>query len=155
MQRLGVRIGGVVERTDMHDQDTVIPYTDHRRLRSLLNQPLPARDGPRAPQFGPLRQRIRNSRVVNPKDVPRNVVTMNSRLVLRNLDSGESITCTLAYPQELDLLRQQVSVASPLGANMLGKRVGQIVHWPAGAKVRRLRIQQVLYQPEAAGDYHL
>jgi regulator of nucleoside diphosphate kinase len=48
-----------------------------------------------------------------------------------------------------------VSVASPLGANMLGKRVGQIVHWPAGANVRRLRIQQVLYQPEAAGDYHL
>ena len=139
----------------MHEQDTVIPYTDHRRIRSLLNQPLPAHDGPRAPQFGPLRQRIRKARVVSPNDVPRNVVTMNSRLVLRNLNSGESITCTLAYPQELDLRRQQVSVATPLGANMLGKRVGQIVHWPAGAKVRRLRIQQVLYQPEAAGDYHL
>jgi regulator of nucleoside diphosphate kinase len=48
-----------------------------------------------------------------------------------------------------------LSVAGPAGIALLGKRVGQIIRWNVGAKPRRCRIEQVLYQPEAAGDFHL
>jgi regulator of nucleoside diphosphate kinase len=72
-----------------------------------------------------------------------------SFVVLRNLDSGNRLMCRLTYPSEACRSPLNVSVARPLGTAILGKRVGQIVRWPAGARDRRLRIQQVLYQPEA------
>ena len=102
-----------------------------------------------------LRQRLRGARVVNPSRIPPNVVTMNSQVVLRNVDSGGRMTCTLAYPSEARASSRHVSVTRPLGTAMLGKRVGQIIRWPGGARDRRLRIQSVPYQPEAAGDMNL
>jgi regulator of nucleoside diphosphate kinase len=100
-------------------------------------------------------ERLQSARVVAPTDVPMNVVTMNSLVVMRNLDSGDRVTCRLAYPNQARQSRRNVCVARPLGLAMLGKRVGQIIHWPSGNRHRRMRIQQVLYQPEAAGDLHL
>jgi|SRR4051812_39478341 regulator of nucleoside diphosphate kinase len=133
---------------------TLITHPDHRRLRSLVHQRIRSEDENLA-NIGALRQRLRGARVVNPGQIPRNVVTMNSRVVLRNLDSRDRLTCTLAYPSEARASRRHVSVTRPLGAAMLGKRVGQIIRWPAGARERRLRIQAVPYQPEAAGDMNL
>ena len=88
-------------------------------------------------------------------DVPANVVTMNSLVVLRNLDSGDRLTCRLVYPCEARQSPRNVCVSRPLGTAILGKRVGQVIRWPGGTRDRRMRIQQVLYQPEAAGDFHL
>jgi regulator of nucleoside diphosphate kinase len=80
---------------------------------------------------------------------------MNSLVVLRNLDCGDRLTCRLAYPSQARRSPHNVSVSRPLGTAILGKRVGQVVRWRAGMRERRMRIQQVLYQPEAAGDFHL
>jgi regulator of nucleoside diphosphate kinase len=130
---------------------TLITHPDHRRLRSLVHQRIRSEDEKLA-NIGALRQRLRGARVVNPSQIPRNVVTMNSHVVLTNLDSGGRLSCTLAYPSEARASRRHVSVTRPLGTAMLGKRVGQIIRWPGGARERRLRIQAVPYQPEAAGD---
>jgi regulator of nucleoside diphosphate kinase len=73
---------------------------------------------------------------------------MKSVVVLKDIDSGHRLTRTLAYPSEVQRFRNGVSVASPLGTEMLGKRVGQIIRWPRANGDRRLRIQTVIYQPE-------
>ena len=135
----------------MQDSDTLMTHGDHRRLRSLVDQFSPKDQE----NIAALRQRLRGARVVNPNHIPPNVATMNSQVVLRNLDSGDRMTCTLAYPSEARASRRHVSVTRPLGTAMLGKRVGQIIRWPGGARERRLRIQSVPYQPEAAGDVNL
>jgi regulator of nucleoside diphosphate kinase len=135
----------------MHHSNTLMTDADHRRLRSLVARRLPLEDAEIA-NFAALRQRLRRARVVNRNQIPRNVVTMNSQVVLRNLDSGDRLTCTLAYPREARTSRRNVSVARPLGTAMLGKRVGEIIRWPGGARERRLRIQSIPYQPAAAGD---
>lgn len=120
-------------------EQTVITDIDQRRLRTALDQS--ARRSERAPrELGLLRERVRAARVVGSRDVPANVVTMNSLVVLRDLDSGNRLTCRLAYPHEARLSRQSVSVSHPLGTAMLGKRVGQVVRWPRAAADRRLRI---------------
>ena len=134
----------------MQDEKTLMTHDDYRRLRSLINRRLPLEDEQIAP-LAALRQRLRGARVVNASEIPRNVVTMNSQVVLRNLESGDRMTCTLAYPSEERASRQYVSVTRPLGTAMLGKRVGEIIRWPRGARERRLRIQSVPYQPEAVG----
>lgn len=138
----------------MQHSNTLLTHGDHRRLRSLVDQRLSSKEGELA-NMAALRQRLRGARVVDPSQIPRNVVTMNSHVVLRNLDSGDRLTCRLAYPHDARQSPGDVSISRPLGTAMLGKRVGQVIRWPSGTRDRRMRIQQVLYQPEAAGDLHL
>ena len=138
----------------MQHSNTMMTHGDHRRLRSLVNRRLSSKSEKIA-HMAALRQRLRGARVVNPTQIPPNVVTMNSHVVLRNLDSGDRLTCRLVYPYEAQQSPRNVSVSRALGTAMLGKRVGQVIRWPGGTRDRRMRIQQVLYQPEAAGDLHL
>src|SRR5687768_9820858 len=127
----------------MQPSNTVMTHSDHRRLRSLVDEQLSSNDGEFA-NAAALRQRLRGARVVNPSQIPRNVVTMNSLVVLRNLDSGDRLTCRLAYPYEAHQSPRNVCVSRPLGTAMLGKSVSQVIRWPSGTRDRRMRIQQVL-----------
>lgn len=138
----------------MQHEETLITDVDLRRLRSYLREASPSGE-PNTRRFASLHGRLRRARVVGPRDVPANVVTMNSLVVLRNLDSGDRLTCRLAYPHEARQSPRNICVSRRLGTAILGKRVGQVIRWPGGARERRMRIQQVLYQPEAAGELHL
>jgi regulator of nucleoside diphosphate kinase len=138
----------------MLDHDTLITDVDHARLRSLVTRLRSSGRG-RKEHIAALTGGLGRAAIVTQKDIPRNVVTLNSRVVLKDLDSRTRLSCTLADPHDVSVFGDRLSVAGPAGIALLGKRVGQIVHWTVGAKVRRLRIEQILYQPEAAGDYHL
>lgn len=127
---------------------------DTRRLRALTRR-LKASGRCRMDHIAALKYRIGTAQIVGPEDIPRNVVTMNSRVRLRDMDSGKRLILTLADPFDTSMFGDRLSVAGPCGAALLGKRVGQVVHWTLGMKTRRLRIEQVIYQPEAAGDLHL
>ena len=70
-------------------------------------------------------------------------------------EDDEKETYTLVYPDEADINEGKLSVLAPLGTALLGMRVGDIVEFEAPAGTRRLKIERVLYQPEAAGDLHL
>ena len=93
--------------------------------------------------------------MVAPTDVPPDVVTMNSRVVLVDLDTREEMVLLLVFPQEADVAQSRISVLAPIGTAMLGYRVGNAFTWQVPDGIRRLRVKQVLYQPEASGDYHL
>ncbi len=129
-----------------------ITDADTRRLRGVTRR-LKVSGRGRADHIAALKTRIITARIVSPRDVPRNVVTMDSRVRLRDMDTGKRTILTLADPFDTSMFGDRLSVAGPCGAAILGKRVGAIVHWTLGAKVRRLRIEQVIYQPEAAGEY--
>jgi regulator of nucleoside diphosphate kinase len=74
---------------------------------------------------------------------------------VRDLDSGKVITFTLVFPSDADVEQDKISVLAPLGTAVLGYRLGDTFEWRMPGRVRRLKLEQVLYQPEAAGDYHL
>jgi regulator of nucleoside diphosphate kinase len=98
---------------------------------------------------------LARAKVVPSNQVPRDVVTMNSKVVLRDTDSGEAMTYRLVFPKDADVDSGAISVMAPVGMAILGYAVGDVVEWPVPSGVRRLSIEQVLYQPEAAGDFHL
>jgi regulator of nucleoside diphosphate kinase len=132
----------------------LITDADCRRLRDLARRvDAPGRARPRL--LAALRHRLAGARIVGRADIPPDVVTLNSRVKLCDLDTGRPLVLTLAHPLDVGLFGDRLSVASPCGAALLGRRVGQVVHWPLGPRLRRLRIEQVIYQPEAAGDEHL
>ncbi|MCC6456659.1 MAG: nucleoside diphosphate kinase regulator [Caldilineaceae bacterium] len=98
---------------------------------------------------------LSRAEVVLPADVPPDVVTMNSTVWLRDLDTDEEMTVTLVFPQDADIEHDKVSVLAPIGTAMLGYRAGDVFTWKVPDGERRLRIEKVPYQPEASGDLHL
>ncbi|MCF6156589.1 MAG: nucleoside diphosphate kinase regulator [Candidatus Brocadia sp.] len=102
-----------------------------------------------------LAEELEKAVVVSPKNVPADVVTMNSKVVLRDLDTSEEVTYVLVFPRDANIDAGAISVLAPVGTAILGYAKGDIVEWPVPSGVRRIRIEDVLYQPEAAGDYHL
>lgn len=90
--------------------------------------------------------------LVAPRDVPRDVVTMNSKVRLRDDQADRDMTLSIVFPanaaQDADPEKFDVSILSPLGLSILGRRIGDVVG-------SRVRIDDLLYQPEAAGEFHL
>ena len=78
---------------------------------------------------------------------------MNSRVRLLDLDSGDAIAVSLAFPSGPAAQDASVPVLSPLGLALLGCREGDVMEWRMPDGLRRLRVDSVLYQPEAAGDF--
>jgi regulator of nucleoside diphosphate kinase len=102
-----------------------------------------------------LEEELEWAQVVSPREIPGDVVTMNSQARVRDLKSNEEMVFTLVFPDKADYERGRLSVLAPIGTALLGYRAGEVVEWKVPSGVRRLKIEQVLYQPEAAGDYHL
>jgi regulator of nucleoside diphosphate kinase len=93
--------------------------------------------------------------IVTPESVPKDVITMRSKARLLDINSGKEVVYSLVFPNEADLKKGKISVLAPIGTAMIGYKVGDIIEWEVPAGLRRLRVEEVLYQPEAAGDYHL
>ncbi|MBA7534573.1 Regulator of nucleoside diphosphate kinase [subsurface metagenome] len=102
-----------------------------------------------------LEEEVSRAQVVDSRKVPHTVITMNSRVKLRDLDTGEEMVFTLVFPREADIDRGRLSVISPVGTAILGYTEGDTIEWKVPSGKRRIKIEKVLYQPEAAGDYHL
>ncbi|MBX3729260.1 MAG: GreA/GreB family elongation factor [Candidatus Sumerlaeia bacterium] len=116
-------------------------------------------DGRTRPEVVPvLRNAIANARVVDPSLVPADCVTMNSHVRLRYEESGESRIVRLAWSRQSRPVAdvgesvEAVSILSPVGAALLGSRVGDVITWDAPAGRMRGTVLEVLYQPEAKGD---
>ena len=97
-----------------------------------------------------LAEELDDAQVVDPEGVPPDVVTMRSRVSVRDMVSGDLATYTLSYPVEADIEAGRLSVLAPIGAALLGYREGDVVEWPAPGGVRVLKIERLLHQPEAA-----
>jgi regulator of nucleoside diphosphate kinase len=88
--------------------------------------------------------------VVPEDEVPSDVVTLQSRVHLEDLDTGRHTTGTLVLPAHASATAARISVLSPLGAALLGRRQGDEVEHTVHDGRRRLRIDRMLFQPEAA-----
>jgi regulator of nucleoside diphosphate kinase len=143
----------MIAQSVVSEKEIVITAADFDRLRGLV-------DSPRyrlthAPLLLALREELDRGTVVPPDAVAKGVVTMHSRVRVRDLKGRESETYTLVYPDQADMNENKLSVLAPLGMALLGSRVGQVVNFDAPAGRRRLKIERILYQPEARGDFHL
>jgi regulator of nucleoside diphosphate kinase len=137
----------------MAAKDIVVTQADFDRLQGLVESPR-YRTTHWTLLMG-LKEELERGKVIPPDAVPKGVVTMRSKVRVRDLKAEESETYTLVYPDEADINEGKLSVLAPLGMALLGARVGQVVKFEAPAGRRRLKVERILYQPEAAGDFHL
>lgn len=129
-----------------HATDIHITEIDKARLRSLLAFE-------QASEVFELEHEIERAIVVDSHQVAQDVVTMNSRAMVQ-LDD-EEMEVALVYPEEADDRAGKLSVCSDIGTAILGYKEGDAFDWRMTNRTRHVRIGKVLYQPEAAGDFHL
>ncbi|HPM24966.1 MAG TPA: nucleoside diphosphate kinase regulator [Phycisphaerae bacterium] len=102
-----------------------------------------------------LRRELRQAQVVEPDEVPPDVVTMHSQVRLADPRTDHESCCTLVFPEDAVANHNRISVLAPLGAAILGCRAGDVIRFQVPGGRRTIRILEVLYQPEAAGHFHL
>ncbi len=136
------------------ERDIYITDFDLKRLMELLRVGGTSRvkDGE---YFHSLEQELNRAHTVEPHEIPQAVVTMNSMVRLKEVQSGEEQVYTLVFPTDADIGKNKISVLAPIGTAMLGYRVGDTIEWPVPVGMKTLRVEEILYQPEAAGDFHL
>jgi len=93
--------------------------------------------------------------IVDSDKIPPDIVTMNSKVYLRDMDTGEDEFYQLVYPEDADVEQSKISILAPIGTAILGYKVGDIIEWNVPAGLRKLKIKKIVYQPEAAKEYHL
>jgi regulator of nucleoside diphosphate kinase len=125
---------------------------DMERLQSLVE----LSSGRDRPFADALEEELGRAIVMPQKKIPPDVVTMNSRVVVEDEKTGAKREITLVFPHASNAEAGKVSVLAPVGAAVLGLKVGESIEWPLpGKRTTRLRIVSVEYQPEASGDFHL
>lgn len=129
----------------------ILSSLDAERLERLLGS-MPKNA---FPGRADLEAELERAEVVDPQDVPPDVVTMNSTVRFRIESSSEEFGLTLVYPKDVDAKGGTISVLAPVGSALLGLSQGDEIEWPGpGGKVLKVRIVEVAYQPERAGEYH-
>jgi regulator of nucleoside diphosphate kinase len=98
---------------------------------------------------------LKKAKIVNSKNIPANIVTMNSKIVLKDVNTAKEMTYTLVFPDGSQTESGTLSILAPIGTAILGYGEGDIIEWPVPSGVRKIQIEKILYQPEAAGDFHL
>ena len=138
----------------MHiDTPIVVTELDAARIRDL---------GARLPAVGHAAHGLRDllDQVTQEADivasplVAEDVVTMNSTVSFAEAATGSVHRVTVVYPWDVSIGERRISVLSPVGRALLGRRTGDesSIDMPDGT-TRSIRLGEVHYQPEAAGDY--
>jgi len=138
----------------MAERTIFITEYDAKRLREVLRE---ARAGEyRGSEYvRNLQAEVERAKIVPSKEIPPDVITMNSTVVLLDVEADEDIELTLVYPQDASRAEEKVSILAPIGTAILGYRTGDTIQWKVPDGVRKLKVKKILYQPEASGDFEL
>jgi len=128
-----------------YDMDRLTELIDGLRLSPKANQA----------HLDLLEKELYRAVLVDPQQIPHDVITMNSKVIITDTESGEKTTYTLVFPSAANISENKLSIMAPLGMALLGYRTGDIIEWPVPSGVRKLKVDKIIYQPEASGDYHL
>ncbi|EMI20966.1 GreA/GreB family elongation factor [Rhodopirellula maiorica SM1] len=131
----------------MSYKQIVITRSDYQRLDELLSthftQAIYDRENLLA-----LRGKLNVAEIVDSREIPADVVSMDSIIQLRNRNTDKLETYTLVYPEEAHIATGKLSVLSPIGTAILGCRVGDCVHWNIPSGSIKMQIDDILFHPE-------
>jgi len=134
----------------MKKQLITITKSDYQRLKKLTGNP----SSPNTPEhIIRLFQELERAKKVESKKVEPDVVTMNTVIEFVDLDTNQTRKLKLVYPEFADIRQGNVSILAPIGTALLGYRKGDTVEWEVPSGKKKFLIKEILYQPEANGDF--
>ncbi|ANA39634.1 MULTISPECIES: nucleoside diphosphate kinase regulator [Geobacter] len=135
------------------ERSIYITEFDLTRLEELLDK-IDTESSRDSRHLQELEDELLRAEVVDPRQIPADVVTMNSRIALKDLATGEEMVYELVFPSDARLEENRISILAPVGTALLGYRAGDTISWKVPGGTRKIKITKILYQPEAAGDFH-
>jgi regulator of nucleoside diphosphate kinase len=96
---------------------------------------------------------LNRAKIVDPHDIPKDVITLNSTAQLVDQETGDEMVYTLVFPEEADVSQGKISILAPIGTAMLGFKEGDIFEWDTPGGKQKIRVVKILFQPEASGDF--
>lgn len=133
----------------------VLTPQDMERLKKLTAEEREFGKARDSKELKALELELEKAQLVAAEQIPSGTITMNSRFLMKHLDSEERSEYSLVYPEDADFLENKISIMAPIGTAMLGHHEGDEVDWQVPEGIVRLRIEKVLYQPEASGRFDL
>jgi len=131
-----------------------ITTSDYHRLSGLIEMSRERNGDADREYLDQLEEELGRAELVNPKEIPADVITMRSKVSLKDLKSGQTLMYSLVFPSEANSNEGHISVLAPIGTALLGNRSGDVVESRVPSGLRRLKVKEILYQPEAAGNYN-
>lgn len=102
-----------------------------------------------------LLKELDSAEIVEPSEIPHDVVTMNSIVKISFLNSDKTVHFQIVYPGEANIRENKISIFSPVATALIGYKVSNEIEWMVPSGLTKIRIEEIIYQPEAAGDYDL
>lgn len=102
-----------------------------------------------------LNYELENAEIMEPRNIPRDVVTMNSEVKISFVNYPEQVKLKIVYPEEASIKEGKISVFSPIANALLGRKAGDYISWIVPSGGTSFRIDEILYQPEASGHYNI
>ncbi len=90
-----------------------------------------------------LQRVLENSRVIDPEALPKDRVCLLSTVEFTNLATNTRMKFQIVSPHEMDLEADKISLKSPIGASLMGKKVGEITEAQVPSGTLRLKIESI------------
>ncbi|MEO7364565.1 MAG: nucleoside diphosphate kinase regulator [Candidatus Saccharimonadales bacterium] len=127
----------------------LITQFDYDRLMKLLDKRKPHDDFDKS-----LLAELEKGEIIEPKDVPDDVITMNSQVSFTD-EHGDDWKYWLVFPDDSDLTKQKISILSPIGCALIGYSKGDTITLPTPKGRRQLTVEEIIHQPEREGNFDL
>src|ERR1044072_5036396 len=102
-----------------------ITTSDYYRLSGLIERSRERNGDADREYLDQLEEELAQAEVVNPEDIPQDVITMRSKVRLKDLKSGQTVMYSLVFPSEANSNEGHISVLAPVGQALLGYRMGE------------------------------
>ncbi|MBW7846221.1 MAG: GreA/GreB family elongation factor [Bacteroidia bacterium] len=102
-----------------------------------------------------LAESLKSAKIIASPQTPANLVTMNSKAMLKRLDNNQEMEVSVVYHDDADLKAKKISVFAPMGMALLGAKENEVITCNLPNGKIDYEVKKVLYQPESAGDLHL
>ena len=135
----------------MNRKKIIVSSRDYTKLAGIIG----SKPGSCEAEYKELFEELKNAVLVEPENIPADVITMNSKVRFKDIEESEDYIFSLVYPEDADTSKGKLSILAPIGTALLGYRVGDKVKWKVPAGIKTFLVEEVLYQPEAHGDFHL
>ncbi len=130
----------------------IINRLDYARIKKCINDAKQFKSISNA-EAEKLINELDSAKIVEPEEIPSNVVTMNSIVKLSFLNSNKQVQFQIVYPGQANYKENRISIFSPIATALIGYKVADEIEWIVPAGLTNIRIDEIIYQPEAAGDY--
>lgn len=137
------------------NRNIYITSMDQKRLTAMIEKENKSVTTKNKFYLNALASELKHATIVDSKEIPKNIITMNSMVKLKDLDHDEEMTFSLVYPDNADIFKNTLSILAPIGTAIIGYSVGDTIKWDVPGGTINLSILEIIYQPETYGHFEL